>query len=166
MVDASVAAETDAGDGISYDQAAQEFLEYITHYRGYSPSTAKAYGTDLQKFRRFLEKRLGHVPAPAEIKREQIIQFGVSLKGAAPLTLRRKYACLSSLFGFLQDVGYVQANPARRLPLPKVVQPVPVFLTEETAQQLIAAAKKPWQKALVVLLLSTGIRRSEAAAIT
>jgi integrase/recombinase XerD len=34
------------------------------------------------------------------------------------------------------------------------------------AQQLIAAADTPWTRAMVVLLLSTGIRRSEAVTIT
>jgi integrase/recombinase XerC len=166
MTMAAATATTKGAGGISYDQAAEEFLQYVRHYRGYAPSTVLAYSIDLRKFREFLESRLGRALSPAEIRREQIVQFGVSLKGAAPLTLRRKYACIASLFGFLQDMGYVQANPAHRLPLPKVTQPVPVFLTEETAQQLIAAANRPWQKALVVLLLSTGIRRTEAATIT
>jgi site-specific recombinase XerD len=144
----------------------KEFIAYLRDYRSFSPLTVRAYATDLRMFREFLESRLGRVPSPAEITREQIVQFGVSRKGAAPLTLRRKYACLASLFGFLQDMGYAQANPARRLPLPRVSQPVPVYLSEEMAQRLIAAADKPWYRALVVLLLSTGIRRSEAVAIT
>jgi site-specific recombinase XerD len=160
------AAQDDGAAGIGFDQAAEGFLDYLTHYRGYSPSTVRAYQTDLRMFRSFLESRLGHVPTPAEVKREHIIQFGVSLREAAPLTLRRKYACLASLFGYLQDMGHAQGNPARRLPLPKVTQPVPVFLSEEMAQTLIAAADSPWTKAAVVLLLSTGIRRSEAVAIT
>jgi len=80
--------------------------------------------------------------------------------------LRCKYACISSFFGFLQDTGHALGNPARRLPLPKVTHPVPVFLTEEMAQRLIAAADSPWTKAAVVLLLSTGIPRLEAVAIT
>jgi len=163
---AATAVPDEAAAGISYDQAVKEFLDYVQHYRGYSPLTVRAYGTDLRMFREFLESRLGRVPAPAEIKREQIIQFGVSRKGAAPLTLRRKYACLASLFGFLQDMGYLQGNPARRLPLPRVSEYVPVFLSEEMAQQLIAAADTPWTKCAVVLLLSTGIRRSEAVGIT
>jgi len=163
---AAPAAQGEGSADISFDQAAQQFLDYLKHYRGYSPWTVRAYRTDLRMFREFLESRLGRVPSPAEIKREQIIQFGVSLKGAAPLTLRRKYACLASLFGFLQDMGHAQGNPARRLPLPKLSQPVPVFLTEEMAQRLIAAADSPWTKCAVVLLLSTGIRRSEAVGIT
>ena len=166
MTTTPTAATNDGAGGISYEQATEEFREYLTHYRGYSPSTVTAYGIDLQKFRRFLESRLGRVPSPTEITRQHIIQFGMSLGGVAPLTLRRKYACLASLFGFLQDMGYVQANPAHRLPLPKIKQPVPIFLTEETAHQLIAAAGKPWQRALVILLLSTGIRRTEVVTIT
>ena len=151
---------------LSYDQAVMEFLDYLKEYRSFSKWTVRAYGTDLRMLREFLEKRLGRVPTPTEITREMIVQFGVSLRGAAPLTLRRKYACISSFFGFLQDMGYAQGNPARRLPLPRVSQPVPVCLSEEMAQKLIAAADSPWTKAAVVLLLSTGIRRSEAVAIT
>ncbi|MCJ7822124.1 MAG: tyrosine-type recombinase/integrase [Armatimonadetes bacterium] len=163
---AATAPQGEGSAGLGFDQAAEEFLDYLEHYRDYSPATVRAYQTDLRMFRSFLESRLGRVPAPAEVKREHIIQFGVSLRDAAPLTLRRKYACLASLFGYLQDMGHAQGNPARRLPLPKVTQPVPVFLSEEMAQKLIAAAGSPWTKAAVVLLLSTGIRRSEAVAIT
>ena len=113
-------AESKGGTAVSYDEAVAEFLDYLREYRSFSGSTVRAYGTDLRTFRAFLEGRLGRVPTPGEITREQIIQFGVSLRGVAPLTLRRKYACFSSLFGFLQDMGHAQANPARRLPLPKV----------------------------------------------
>ena len=151
---------------LSYDEAVAEFLDYLKEYRSFSPWTARAYGTDLRMLREFLERRLGRVPKPTEITRELIVQFGVSLRGAAPLTLRRKYACISSFFGFLQDMGYAQANPARRLPLPRVSEYVPVYLTEEMAQKLVAAADSPWTKAMVLLLLSTGIRRSEAVGIT
>jgi len=157
---------TTAEQELSYDDAVAQFLDYLKEYRSFSPSTVRAYGTDLRRLREFLEKRLGRIPPPTDITREQIVQFGVSLRGAAPLTLRRKYACISSFFGFLQDMGHATSNPARRLPLPKVSQPVPVCLTEEMAQRLIAAADKPWYRVLVVLLLSTGIRRAEAVSIT
>jgi len=151
---------------ITFDEAMPMFLDYLKSYRAYSPMTIGAYDTDLRMFREFLERRCGSALALNEITRETIIQFGVSLKGAAPLTVRRKYACLSSFFGFLQDMDHVRGNPARRLPLPKVSETVPIFLSSEQAQRLIEAANKPWSKALVVLLLSTGIRRSEAVSIT
>ena len=95
-----------------------------------------------------------------------MIQYAVSLSHWSPVTVRSKLACLSSFFGFLQDMGYVQGNPAKRLPLPKLEQHVPVTLSEEQAQQLLAAAQLPWHRCLLVLLLATGIRRSEAVLIS
>jgi len=157
------------GDSASptFDEAVERFLDYVSSYRGYSRLTVRAYACDLRQFREFAEGRVGHMPAPDEISREMVIQFGVHLKGAAALTVRRKYGCLSSFFGFLQDMGLAQANPARRLPLPRVSQPVPVCLNEDLAHRLVeAAAHDPRLKALVILLLSTGIRRSEAVGIT
>ena len=154
------------GHAISFDKAVPLFLDYLKSYRAYSPMTIGAYDTDLRMFKEFLERRCGSAIALNEITREMIIQFGVSLKGAAPLTVRRKYACLSSFFGFLQDMDHLRTNPARRLPLPKISETVPIFLSPEQSQRLVEAASKPWSKALVVLLLSTGIRRSEAVAIT
>jgi len=159
MADAAVT------EGLSYDDTVREFLSYLTDYRSFSPLTVRAYGIDMRMLREFLKHRPGRVPSPTEITREMIVQFGVSLRKPAPLT-RRKYACISSFFGFLQDVGYAHSNPARRLPLPRVSEYVPMFLTEEMAQQLIAAADTPWTRAMVLLLLSTGIRRSEAVGIT
>jgi site-specific recombinase XerD len=82
------------------------------------------------------------------------------------MAVRRRYAVLSSFFNFLKDMGSVEANPARQLPLPKLKRPVPVFLSEEMSRKLVAAADRPWTEALIVLLLTTGVRKSEAAAIT
>jgi len=151
---------------LSFDEAVERFLDYVSSYRGYSRLTVQAYACDLRQFRDFLETRLARIPNLHEISREMVIQFGVHLKGAAALTVRRKYGCLSSFFGFLQDMGLARANPARRLPLPRVSQPVPVCLSENMAVRLVEAADTPRLKALVILLLSTGIRRSETVGIT
>ena len=151
---------------IAFDEAVPMFLEYILSYRGCSPMTMIAYRDDLRKFRAFLEKRYGRASAPDEITREMVIQFGFSLKGAAPLTVRRRYGCLASFFGFLEDMDYIRKSPARRLPLPKVPLTVPVYLSAGQAQRLIEAADKPWPRALIVTLLSTGIRCSETVGIS
>ncbi len=127
--------------GISYDEAVREFIAYLKEYRSFSPLTVKAYGVDMRMLREFLEERLGRVPAPSEITREMIVQFGVSLRGAAPLTLRRKYACISSFFGFLQDMGYATSNPARRLPLRRPITPAPDWSTAKAMRWKSAASR-------------------------
>jgi len=106
------------------------------------------------------------VAAPQEVTRPQVVAWGLKLSGMKPLTIRRKYACLSSFFSFLQDMGSCHGNPARNLPLPKVSKNLPVVLSAEQVQALLAAAENPGHRLLVLLLLSTGLRRSEAAAIT
>ena len=146
-------------------EAITMFVDYLARYRHYSPLTVHAYASDLQRFADFLKRRLGRSPAPCEIDRQLLVQFAVSLSGAAPLTVRRKLACLSSLFKFLQDMGHVTGNPAHGLPLPKKKQPVPVTLSDEHVRRLMAAAHTPWHRTMLTLLLSTGIRRSEATAI-
>jgi len=158
--------QTAVADGAAFDAAVAEFLSYLQGYRQYSPWTVGAYRIDLREFREFLVGQEGHVPAPAEITRPQVVAWGLALRGMKPLTIRRKYGCLSSFFSFLQDMGRCHGNPARRLPLPKVSRNLPTVLSAEQVQQLLAAAQTPDRRLLVLLLLSTGLRRSEAAAIT
>jgi site-specific recombinase XerD len=116
-------------------------VDFLASYRSYSPLTVAAYRRDLALFRRFLQGRAKSVPEPGNIARQTVVQFALSLSGSAPLTVRRKLACLSSFFGFLEDMGHIRGNPARRLPLPKVEQPVPVCLSEDEVQRLVAAAR-------------------------
>ena len=52
---------SDAMTELSYDDAVEQFLDYLREYRSFSASTVRAYGTDLRKLREFLEKRLGRV---------------------------------------------------------------------------------------------------------
>jgi len=151
---------------LSFEEAVAMFLEYLKGYRSCALISVKAYRRDLRAFSEFLSQSLGQLPPPDQITRQQVMQFAVSLAGRAPLTVRRKLWVLSSFFGFLRDMGHVSGNPARRLPLPRLEQQVPVTLTEEEAQRLLQAAERPWHKCLVVLLLSTGMRRSEIAQIS
>jgi site-specific recombinase XerD len=149
-----------------WDDTVAAFLGYLNSYRGYSPHTVKAYARDLREFRGFLAERHPAVEQPDPVQRQMVVQYALSLRGAAPLTVRRKLAGLSSFFCFLQDTGQVVHNPARGIPLPKVAQSLPECLSEEQAGRLLEAAHTPWHRAMVALLLLAGLRRSEAAAIT
>jgi site-specific recombinase XerD len=162
----ATARQSGADSGLDFEQAVAMFLEYMRSYRSCAPLSVQAYAANLRNFQQFLSSRPGPLPTSAAITRQVVIQYAVSLSHWSPVTVRSKLACLSSFFGFLQDMGYVQGNPAKRLPLPKLEQHVPVTLSEEQAQQLLAAAQLPWHRCLLVLLLATGIRRSEAVLIS
>jgi integrase/recombinase XerC len=164
--DAMLADAAANGTSPSFQEAVAMFIDYLNSYRNCAAVSVKAYGRDIQSFAQFFAQSPGGAPPPAQITRQQVMQFAVGLTHLAPLSVRRRLWALSSFFGFLQDMGYLSGNPAKRLPLPKLAQPVPVTLTEEEAQRLLHAAQRPWHKCLVVLLLSTGMRRSEVAEIS
>jgi site-specific recombinase XerD len=155
-----------AAAAIGFDDAVAAFLDYLSAYRGYSIHTVKAYARDLREFRRFLSQRYPGADHHDHVRREMMVQFALSLKGQAPLTVRRKLTAIASFYHYLQDTGHAVLNPARGLPLPKVAQCFPTCLTAEQAGVLLEAAHTPWHRAMIALLLFAGLRRSEAAAIT
>ena len=165
LTEARAAPVAPAVPDLSLERAVPMFLEYLRGYRSCSPLSIRSYAADLRYFQEFLAAR-GPLPSLAEITRQTMVQFAVTLSHWSPVTVRRKLSCLSSFFSFLQDMGYVSGNPARRLPLPKQERRMPVTLSEEQARQLIAAAELPWHRCLVVLLLATGMRRSELLQVT
>jgi site-specific recombinase XerD len=93
------------------------------------------------------------------------MQWTVKLTGLAPATVCRKVSVLSSFFSFLVDLGELDSNPARRIPLPKPASRIPNAISEEDAQKLIGAAESPFERAMLLLMLTAGLRRSEVGAI-
>jgi site-specific recombinase XerD len=151
---------------VGFDDVVAGFLDYLGSYRGYSIHTVKAYARDLREFRSFLGGRYPGADHHDQVQRQMVVAFALSLKGQAPLTVRRKLTAITSFYHYLQETGQTVANLARGLPLPKVAQRLPTCLTAEQAGALLEAAHTPWHRAMIALLLFAGLRRSEVAAIT
>jgi integrase/recombinase XerC len=149
-----------------FEDATAAFLDYLGSYRGYSIHTVKAYARDLREFRSFLARRHPGIDCPEQVQRATVVAFALSLKGQAPLTVRRKLTAIASFYHYLHDTGHAVANPARGLPLPKIAQCFPTCLSAEQAGGLLEAAHTPWHRALIALLLLAGLWRSEVAVIT
>jgi len=143
----------------------ERFLEYQRSYRSHSPLTVSTYRCDLNQFCQWLTGRLGHLPELNAITRELVMQWTVTLAGLAPASVCRKVSVLSSFFSFLVDLGELDSNPARRIPLPKPAGRIPNAISEDEAQKLIAAAESPFEHAMLLLMLTAGLRRSEVGAI-
>jgi len=147
------------------EQAMARFLEYQRSYRSHSPLTVSTYRCDLSQFCRWLQGCVGCLPEPSAITRELVMQYAVTLSGRASATVCRKITVLSVFFGFLMDLGELDSNPARRIPLPKPASRIPTAISEEEAQKLIQAAVSPFERAMLLLMLTAGLRRSEVGAI-
>jgi integrase/recombinase XerC len=142
-----------------------QFLDYQKSYRSHSPLTVSTYRCDLSPFCQWLNGRLARLPEPNAITRELVMQYAVTLSGRAAATVCRKITVLSVFFGFLMDLGELGSNPARRIPLPKPASRIPNAISEDDAQKLIGAAESPFERAMLLLMLTAGLRRSEVGAI-
>jgi site-specific recombinase XerD len=148
-----------------FEDKIEQFLEYQRSYRSHSPLTVSTYRCDLSQFCQWLKRRLGHLPEPNAVTRELVMQWTVTLAGLAPASVCRKVSVLSSFFSFLVDLGELGGNPARRIPLPKPASRIPNAISEDDAQKLIGAAESPFERAMLLLMLTAGLRRSEMGAI-
>lgn len=127
------------------------WLDYLAHHRHLSAATIDAYSRDLRH-------------PPADLSAPSVARWLANLTGA-PATIRRRAAALSSLCAHLLALGHLPANPCAGWPLPRRTFPAPRVLTADEITDLLAAARALRDRALLLLLVLTGARCSEACAV-
>jgi integrase/recombinase XerC len=100
------------------------FLESLELQKGLSPATIKAYASDLDQFREFLEAEGVDPESPRQITGRHVQGFVASLfrRDQAKSSMARKLAAVRSLFRYLLRKGFVDADVARQVHNPR--QPV------------------------------------------
>lgn len=133
-----------------------------------SPSTRAAYRTDLRIFLAFLDQ---HDLDLLEVRRRHLDVF---LRGREQLdsasTMARRLASISAMYRYAASEGVIEANPAALIRRPAVDRDhsTSEALTHAEAVRYLDAARAHSQRAhaLVLLLLDTGVRISEALGTT
>ena len=140
---------------------AEEFLRYLDRVRGHSPLTLRAYRSDFLQLTRYLARK----GLPAEFTRlsTSILHRWATHLGEhyAPATVRRKLDSLSSLLTHLQHLGLIDGNPLAAIPKPKRTRKIPDPPSPEECRRLLAACQTSRERAILALLVFTGLRRSE-----
>ena len=139
------------------------FDTHVRHLTGITPGTRAGY--DAQR-RRYLTE-LDDLPLTL-ITRHHIADIVNRLdrQGLAPKTIKNVIHMLSSVLGAAVDEGHIARNPVRRVRLPKasLTEAEVRFMTREEAATLLAEIPDHYQP-LVMFLLGTGLRWSEATAL-
>lgn len=138
-----------------------------------SPLTLAAYKSDFAAFCAFLGE-LGLPLDFSSLDAKVIRAFALHMaeKGAAPATIRRRLYCLRSFGNFCIQEELVAKNAAREVQMPKKGRRLPVYLTREEVDRLLAAVDAAAgvdavrDRALLRLLVLAGPRRSEVLALT
>jgi len=142
---------------------------YVTRceVEGLSPNTVVAYRETLEQFLQVAKKH-GFADDVTKIAPEHIYTYlaWVRNRGVSDHTQHRRHREVKFLFVWLERLGYVKANPfehVKNLQLPpKVIRPISAqdiqkLLSAPFPNEFLAARNK----AIMLLLLDTGIRLSE-----
>jgi integrase/recombinase XerD len=145
----------------------ERYEEYLRFDRGLSAATATAYTSDLRQLVAFLEdeRRLRIVP---DIQPSDLREFVYQLKdtGQAAASIRRKVSALRSYFGFLQAESLIDSDPSELLEGPTTGRRLPLVLTGQEIDRLLAAPSENdalalRDRAILELMYATGVRISE-----
>jgi integrase/recombinase XerC len=155
------------------DPLTEEFLRYLTVERNASPRTLKAYRQALSAFR--AENKTPWKKCTADDFRDYL--FAIMKRGQARSYIRLQFSALRTFYQFLAARKGLRRDPVRELQLPKIDKKLPLVLTRQQIEELLAAPLKiaknraapVWMPlrdvAIMELFYSSGLRLSELAAL-
>lgn len=149
-----------------------DFLQYLTHEKRYSPHTVTAYRTDLIEFRDFLVVKY-ELDSILEAN-FQFIRTWIAEMMESDITSRsigRKISALRSFFRFHLREGNVSTNPMLKIQAPKISKRLPAFVDAQPMEVLHRPGAieegetDPYDgmlvRLIIELLYGTGMRLAE-----
>ena len=157
---------------LSERQAIQDFLDYLTFQKRYSPHTVTSYQNDLISFFDFLDLQFGPTTLP-DIKPPFVRSWlaGLKQQEMESKSIARKISTLKSFFKFQLRQQTIAVSPMTTIISPKVNKRLPQFVEEKDIDVLLDDVEFPegWlgktQLVLIQLLYNTGIRQAELVSL-
>jgi len=129
-----------------------------------SPHTVASYERSVDKFFSFLNIQTLQdleVVTPLDCRNFQAKLKETLTKSSVNANVRP----LKALFNWLVEQEYLESSPFNKVKALKEGKKIPVFLSEEETHAMINACQNLLDKMLVVLFISTGLRRNEIAGL-
>jgi integrase/recombinase XerC len=154
----------------SRDPLAEEFLRFLEVERNVSPRTLAIYRKALAAFRA-QENPIPWKKCPADCFRDYL--FAAMKRGQARSYIRLQFSAFRTFYRFLVERKGLARDPVRELQLPKAEKKLPLVLTRQQVEELLAAPLRvpkhrsapTWMPlrdaAIMELFYSSGLRLTE-----
>jgi site-specific recombinase XerD len=147
-------------------QTLHEFFEDFMFYleaQNYAASTISAYKSDFRLFNRFLLEQ--GITELEQIDAHRMRTYPKWLKrtGHEPSSTARRINSLRSFFKWLEEEDVIDDNPMQKIKAPRLDNHIPVYFKDDELAQFLSAPtlRHPLDKAVIHLLINTGLRRQE-----
>lgn len=147
-----------------------EYLAVLVVERGLAANSVAAYRRDLERFGRWLAAAGLSL---ARCERSDLRRYLSELRGSglAARSASRALSALRSLFRYVLEIGAIGEDPTLDLESPRLMRPLPRFLTMDQVDALLAQPNPnhPFglrDRAMVETLYATGVRVSELVGLT
>ena len=168
-------------------QVIDEYLNYVTSIRRYSPRTAAIYAEILEDYSSFVSGDLPGSLTPQIVRSYEV--YLMDSRKLDPRTVNLHLSVLSGFCRFLMKDGRLDSNPVRLVTRPKMEKRLPSFYRNESMEEYFdntehEASKENLElirggdslsksiytqrlsRLIVSILYSTGIRRAELIGLT
>ena len=149
-----------------FQQILDDYIDGYMRARNLAERSRADYELATRQFLSFLEnigiKQIGD----ADIRHINAYLAQLDRQGVSGVTRRKKLIIVRTLFAWLHTNRTIKTNPAKQVIPPQREQKEPRVLSEEEYQRLLATVQKPRDRAIIQLLLQTGIRLSEVQRLT
>ena len=146
-----------------------DFMDYLSAEKGYSPNTLDSYAGDLNQFAEFLaEKRMTDTRKLSHHEVSAFNTFLSDVRGLSRNAVARKITAVRSFMKYLEREGILEEGSAEEVPTVKTVHKLPRTLTRAEVEDILdkMPSKTPVQirdRAVIELLYAGGMRVSELA---
>lgn len=151
---------------MKWQNAIEDYQNYLKLERGLSENTISGYTRDLEKLVLFLET-IDLAISPIKIQSHSIKEFVYEIsKNVSPRSQARIISGLRSFFSYLVFEGYRKSNPTDLIETPKIGLKLPDTLSVSEINSLIAAVdlshpQGERNRTILETLYSCGLRVSE-----
>lgn len=151
---------------VTFSEAQAHFLTYLRQVRGVSEHTLRAYASDLDFFRAFLDLDLLAVP------KRSVRRYLAHLheKGAKTRTVLRRLSTLRSFFRYALKEKWLEESPLDDIDAPKKEKRLPIVIHYDQVSLLfhqpdLTTYLGHRDRAIMELFYSSGLRLSEVVGL-